>query len=96
MKPNDINFDSFTMYSRVWELPLGDNLLRYKALQIQKVDEDPDKGYCYGIWLVTATGDLVQVGLGWFDGFGCEDRPNDVIHFVRAYVRAFVPERTTP
>jgi hypothetical protein len=72
-----------------FDLPLSENLLRYTALRIQKLDEDPDHGYCYGILLMPQ---MVQVGVGWFDGFGCLDRPNDVIHFVRAFVRAFCPK----
>jgi hypothetical protein len=59
-------------------------------LHIEKMDEDPDRGYCYKIGVLDrAKLNNHVVGEGWFDGFGCEDRAHDVIHFLRAFQHAF-------
>ena len=52
-----------------------------QGIIVVKNDEDVDLGYHY-----TVTVGGVERLSGWFDGFGCEERPNDVTHAIRRLV----------
>jgi hypothetical protein len=80
-----ITFDSFTRVNckaPTWVMPIpGGN----KMLQVTKFDEDEEKGYGYII--SELDGDKVrEVTRSYFDGFGMDDRPGDVIHTIRLFL----------
>jgi hypothetical protein len=56
-----------------------------RSILVQKMDETEEMGYSYRISLAR-DGCLLHREDGWFDGFGNEDRPNDVIHAIRKIV----------
>jgi hypothetical protein len=80
-----VTFYDFTHlpgYPSTFALPLKDG----KALHCIKFDEDAERGYGYTVTLVTE-GKEAEVFTGYYDGFGMEDRPFDVIHAIREYLR---------
>ena len=77
-----ITFESFKRIEGTklptWELPLS----RGAAIRVEKFDEDAEQGYGYTIYRV-AHGYACKVTSAYFDGFGNDDRPGDVIHTIR-------------
>jgi hypothetical protein len=91
MNPNEITFDRFTCTrpngSPRWRLPLTAE----STLQVFKLDEC-EKGYLYSVSvLCNYCADNLLLGTGWFSGFGTGGS-NDVLDFVRAYIKAFYSE----
>lgn len=81
------DFKHLPGYPSTFALPLKDG----KALHCIKSDEDAEKGYGYSVHLLTPSADggvaTKEVMNGYYDGFGMEDRPFDVIHAIREYLR---------
>jgi hypothetical protein len=80
-----VTFESFTHINcriPTWEMPLPNG----KVLQVQKFDEDEEHGYGYVISEVDGIHSK-EVTRGYFDGFGCDDRPGDVIHTIRLFLK---------
>lgn len=80
------DFKHLPGYPSTFALPLKEG----HVLKVVKFDESAEYGYGYAVRLcVTAPNGEVgeeEVIAGYFDGFGMEDRPNDVIHDIRKYL----------
>lgn len=82
MDANAVTESSFTRsQSPTWDLLLPNGTV----LRVVKNDEDCDCGYHYTLSVVK-DGNQTIINEGWFDGFGFDDRPNDIIHSIRAYI----------
>jgi hypothetical protein len=57
-----------------------------RSILVQKMDETEEMGYSYRISMAR-DGAMLYRKDGWFDGFGNEERANDVIHTVRRLLK---------